>query len=141
MVIDATGMIVGRLATKVAKLALQGHKIALVNCERAVISGRQDVLLDKWHTRMLRVQPFKGPFISRMPDRFVKSIIRGMLPHGVWSEKSRGRVALSRIMCYMGIPAEFKSHKLERIQGADASAIKTKHTLTIGELTKLLRGR
>ena len=141
MVIDATGLIVGRLATKVAKLALLGNQIAVVNCEHAVFSGSQEVLISKWHTRMLRVQPFKGPYISRMPDRLVKSVIRGMLPHGKWSEKSRGRSALSRIKCYLGVPQEFKSHKFEKIEGADASNLKTTRMITVGELARLLRGR
>jgi len=140
LVIDATDMIVGRLANKVAKLALLGNEIAVVNSEKAVFSGKQHILLSKWKTRMKRVQPFKGPYIPRMADRVVKFVIRGMLPHGRWSEGSRGRMALSRIMCYISVPAEFKTAKFTKIEGADASALRTKHQMTVGELVRLMRG-
>ena len=140
IVIDATGMVLGRMANRVAKLALQGNQVAIINCENAMISGKKDVILNKWKTRMARVQPFKGPFIPRMADRIVKSVIRGMLPHGFWSEKYRGRIALSRVKCYLGVPTELKSLKIEKISGADIRDVKTKHALTVGELARLLRG-
>jgi len=140
IVIDATDMVVGRLANKVAKLALNGNEVIVINCEKAVFSGKQHILLSKWKVRMKRVQPFKGPFIPRMADRVVKFVIRGMLPHAYWSEGRRGRMALSRIMCYIGTPDEFKTAKLTKIEGADASSLKTKHQLTVGEMVRLLRG-
>lgn len=140
LVIDATGLVLGRMASKVAKLALNGNHIVIINCENAIMSGKQDIILQKWKLRMKRVQPFKGPFIPRMADRVVKFVIRGMLPHGFWSEGRRGRMALGRIMCYIGTPVEFKAHKLERIEGADASDLKTKHQLKVGEFVRLMRG-
>lgn len=139
IVIDATGMILGRLANKVAKLALEGEQVAIVNCEAAVISGKQPAILQKFKQRITRTQPFKGPFIQKMPDRMVKSVIRGMLPHAYWSEGRRGRTALSRIKCYIGVPAEFKAAKPMVVEGADAADLKTKHRLTVGKLSELLR--
>lgn len=140
IVIDATDLVVGRLANKVAKLALLGHKVAVINCEKAVFSGKQPILLAKWKVRMKRAQPFKGPFIPRMADRIMKFVIRGMLPHGYWSEGRRGRMALARVMCYIGTPEQFKTVNLTKITGADASSLYTKHMLTVGEMVRLLRG-
>src|SRR3990172_4291630 len=115
-IIDATDLVLGRLATRVAKLALSSEDVVVVNCDKAVISGKQHVVLAKFQAREKRVQPFKGPFRRRMPDRIVRSAIRGMLPHGRWSEGSRGRVALDRVKCYIGVPDEFKNQKADTIE-------------------------
>lgn len=139
--IDAAGLIVGRLATKVAKLALNGENIAIVNCENAVISGKQQMIVNHWREKEWRTQPFKGPFIAKMPDRMVKRVIRGMLPRGKSTETSRGRAALKRIMCYLGVPAEFKDKSFMKIEGADATGLKTQYQITVGELARLLKAK
>jgi large subunit ribosomal protein L13 len=139
--IDATDLIVGRMANKVAKLALEGEEIVIVNCEKAIMSGKPQMILTRYRTREKRVQPFQGPFKKRMPDRLVKFIIRGMLPRSPWTEGSRGRMALSRVKCYIGVPMEFNDKKFESVQGAEASRLKTQNHLTIGRLSQLLRGR
>jgi len=103
MIIDATNMILGRLATKVAKLALLGNEIVIINCEKAVISGKKKSIFKNYNIRKQRGIHTKGPFLPRMPDRFVKRTIRGMLPY----KKPRGRDAFKRIKCFSGVPAEF----------------------------------
>lgn len=40
-VIDAEGLILGRMATYVAKRLLKGEGIAIVNAEKAVLSGKK----------------------------------------------------------------------------------------------------
>ena len=40
-IIDAEGLIVGRMATYVAKRLLKGEIITIVNAEKAVFSGRK----------------------------------------------------------------------------------------------------
>jgi ribosomal protein L13 len=40
-VIDATGLILGRMASHIAKRLLQGEKIIVVNAEKAAISGKR----------------------------------------------------------------------------------------------------
>ena len=39
MIIDASNLILGRLATFVAKQALLGEQVFIANCEKSVISG------------------------------------------------------------------------------------------------------
>ncbi len=108
VVVDATGCVAGRLATVVAKLALEGRRVFVVNAEKAVITGDFNMVLS-WYKRKIsewrtHYNPEKrGPKIPRRPDRILKRIIRGMLPRKQW----RGRVALRRIRVYMGIPAEY----------------------------------
>lgn len=112
VVIDAENVIMGRLATFVAKKLLEGENVVVVNAEKAVITGRPDAIFDRY--KMKRnlggpMKPFKGPFHPRMPDRIVRRSIRGMLP----MKKSSGRDAYQRCMTYIGVPREFaKSEKM-----------------------------
>jgi len=108
IVIDATGCVAGRLASVVAKLALEGRRVYVVNAERAIITGDFNMILN-WYKKKLsewrtHYNPEKvGPKIPRRPDRILKRIIRGMLPRKQW----RGRMALRRIRVYMSIPPDF----------------------------------
>ncbi|MEM4263621.1 MAG: 50S ribosomal protein L13 [Candidatus Woesearchaeota archaeon] len=134
--IDAENAIIGRLGAHVAKRALLGDTVKVLNCEKAIISGRKESNVEKYHHAMKeRGRPAKGPYYSRMPDRFVRRVIRGMLPH----KKVRGRDAYSRIMCYIGIPEEFKNQKLIKIAEADISKLKAINRATVGEVCKALR--
>ena len=94
-VIDATNLIVGRLATIVSKRALLGETIDIINCEKAVLTGDRDLLLRKYREKRDRGTPLKGPFLSFLPDRFVRRIIRGMLPY----KQEKGSKAFKRVMC------------------------------------------
>ena len=103
MVIDATGLRLGRMASYVAKNLLQGRRIAIINCEKAVISGSKKDILEKYLKRLeIRGQsrPEKGPKHVRRPDRIVWYAIRGMLP----IQKYKGRQALRRLRVYIGTP-------------------------------------
>lgn len=140
-IIDASGLVLGRMASKVAKLALQGEEVRIVNCEKAVISGKKKQMLERWKTKVNWTDPHKGPFHQLMPDRFVRRVVRGMLPKKKWSEGSRGRQAFSRVMCYIGVPQELKGKETETLEGAQAVNLKTPYRITVGELTQLLRER
>lgn len=132
MIINAENLILGRTATVVAKKALLGEKIDIVNCEKAVITGTKSVTLKKYLTRRHRGQPPKGPFIPRRPDMFVRRAIRGMLPY----KQEKGEKAYKRVMCYLGIPDEFKDKKLETIQNANISKVPNLKYMSVEELCK-----
>ncbi len=134
-VIDSTNLIVGRLATQVSKRALLGEKIDIVNCEKAILTGRKESILKKYRERRDRGNPLKGPFISFMPDRFVRRIIRGMLPY----KQEKGRLAFERVMCYIGIPEKLKDKKKETIKEADVTNSKNTKFIDVDTLTKLIR--
>ncbi|MBS3147938.1 50S ribosomal protein L13 [Candidatus Woesearchaeota archaeon] len=135
--IDATNLIVGRLASYVAKQALLGATVNILNCEKAIITGSPTQVREKYyHGIFQRGQPWRGPFISRMPDRFVRRMLRGMLDHN----SPRGKNAYDRIMCYMGVPVQFKDAKLVSL-GKKSSDLPTLRYQTIGELCTSLGGR
>jgi large subunit ribosomal protein L13 len=131
--IDAENAILGRLGSRIAKRAMLGDTIKILNCEKIVISGSKENTVEKYHYLMKYMgRPVKGPYYSRMPDRFVRRILRGMLPHN----KLKGREAYRRIMCYIGVPVEFKNQKLIKIEGTDVSRLKTLKKAYVGEVCK-----
>jgi len=135
--IDATNAIAGRLASYVAKQALLGNSVNVFNCEKAVISGTPSSVREKYYYRIFKTgRVFKGPFISRMPDRFVRRMIRGMVEH----KQGRGKEAFERIMCYIGVPVEFKDRKLVKVAKQAGELPKLKY-LTVGELCTSLGGK
>lgn len=137
MIIDAKDLIVGRIATVAAKKALLGEKIDIVNCQNAIMTGRKEVLFAHYFRRRRMGLHTKGPFFDRQPDRFVRRIIRGMLPY----KQEKGKEAFKRIMCYNGIPAAFTGQKMEVIEAAHMKKIPTLHYLTIQEICRHLGGR
>jgi large subunit ribosomal protein L13 len=134
-VIDVTNSIVGRFATVVAKRALQGEKIDLVNCEKAVMTGDKVMVYRKYKELDKKGTPLKGPFLPKMPDRFVRRRIRGMLPY----KQEKGKNAFKNIMCYIEIPENLKNEKIEKIESASITKSKTFKYVTIQELCKLLK--
>ncbi|HDI72527.1 MAG TPA: 50S ribosomal protein L13 [Candidatus Altiarchaeales archaeon] len=145
MIINAEGHILGRLCTFVAKKALLGEDVIVVNAEKAVISGNKDVIfrkeLEKLKIRNLG-NPRKGPFHQKRPDRFVRRSIRGMLP---W-RKSRGREAFKRIMVYIGIPEEEirKRHNIDikKAKIEDLNEMKKDiKGITVGEVCRFIGGK
>jgi len=138
MIIDATNMITGRMASFVAKQALLGEKVDIVNCEKAIIVGSKEGVFHKyWYRARDMGGPVKGPFPSRMPDRLLRRIIRGMLP----MDTARGRSAFKRVMCYIGTLDEFKGKTTTKVPQADASRLTTLKTVTIGEICKFIGGK
>lgn len=119
MIIDANNIILGRLGTYAAKKALLGEKIDIVNCENCVITGDRDRVFKDYDRFLQMGSPAKGPFTRRMPDRFVKRAIRGMLPY----KKERGRTAFKNIKCYIGIPEDFKNQKMDTIKNANVEKV------------------
>ena len=105
-VYDAEEMIVGRLGAKVAKAALLGEKIAIINAEKAIISGDRRTIIEAFkekHNIRTSYNPRKGPFHERRPDKMLRKMIRGMLP---WP-KPRGKEAYKRIQAFIGVPDEY----------------------------------
>ena len=82
--IDGEGIILGRLASKAAKLLLEGNTVNVFNAEKIVMSGHLRFIVDKYKEKVElkdKANPEHSPYISRRSDLFVKRIIRGMLPY------------------------------------------------------------
>lgn len=136
--LDATNMIIGRLCSYAAKQALLGNTVNLFNVENAIMSGSMEYNFERYHHRIKETGQYnKGPFIPRVPDMFVKRLIRGMVPH----KRERGSEAHKRIMCYRGVPTEFKDKKLERYEPADKKRLNAVKYVTIHQLCQKLGGK
>jgi large subunit ribosomal protein L13 len=130
-IIDASGAILGRLSTHTAKRLLKGEEIAVVNSEKAIISGKKSAIKTRYKEKREVGTYRKGPFYPRMPDMIVKRTIRGMIPY----QTPHGRTAFKRLKCYIGVPKEFEGKKFESIKSAEKQPV---DFVTIGELSKSL---
>ena len=128
MIIDGKEQIVGRVAAHAANQALLGNAVDLYNCEEMVMSGPKKHIISEALRKRNMGGPRKGPFNSKMPDRYVKRIIRGMLPY----KQARGLEAFKRVRCYMGAPDS--KEKTIIVKGAHADKLPNFKYLTIGEV-------
>jgi large subunit ribosomal protein L13 len=133
MIIDGENTIFGRLATVAAKKALLGEKVDIVNCEKIVFTGKKEIILAKYDRIKKMGGPIKGPFVSINPEKFVKRIIRGMLPY----KQEKGREAFERIMCYKGVPSQFSSANLEKVSQKEIRV----NTITVAEVCNFIGGK
>lgn len=134
IVIDGKNLIVGRVATFAAKKALLNEEIKIINCEKMYVTGGKKYLVNDTHRKRVQGTWSKGPHFFRRPDRFVRRIIRGMLPH----KTSRGRDAYERVLCYIGVPPEFKNEKPITIEIANIKKIPNLRYSTVEELCKMM---
>ncbi len=134
IVVDATGLVLGRLASITAKSLLSGEEINIVNAEKAVITGQRDAIFaDYEHTRA-RGHKERGPYFPRRPEMILKRTVRGMLPY----KMRRGRDAFSRLRIYVGIPREFKGMQFEQPEGAKMRTASNNKYVELGALSKRL---
>ena len=137
MNIDGSNLILGRMSSVIAKKALLGESINIFNCESIIISGDRVMVTNQAFEQVRRGNRENGPFISRYPDRYVRRSIKRMLPF----KTKRGMAAFHRIMCYMGVPSEFRELKLETIKGAELSRLNSLKYTNIGSICKQLGGK
>jgi large subunit ribosomal protein L13 len=133
--IDGTDLILGRVASYVAKLVILGKKVALLNCNKLIITGSKQIVIDSYKDVMENVKGrHKGPFYPRKAENLVRETIAGMLP-----KTDRGRAILKNIEVYRDVPKEYAGHKMVSLEDFKKSANVTKF-VTVGELEKQLRG-
>jgi large subunit ribosomal protein L13 len=107
-VIDARDCILGRVASQVAERALDGESIAIVNAEQAVITGRENDVMDTYRKRR-DLGSDSGPYYPKRPDGIFKRAVRGMLPY----KKPHGREAFENVRVYVGNPYDEDGEILE----------------------------
>ncbi len=133
-VIDADGAILVRLASIVAKRALRGEEITIINAEKVIITGNRDWILEKYREEREKknvANPRRfGPKFPRRPDDILKRTIRKMLPY----KKEKGRTALKRVKVYVGNPLNLAAdEKISHIE-----KLTTNKYITLGEVSKHL---
>ena len=111
-VVDASGVVLGRLASQVAVLLRGKHKpvfaphvdtgdfVIVVNAEKVVLSGnkleRKRAYRHSGYPGGLRSRAY-GDLMASHPERVVEKAVRGMLP-----KNSLGRKSLRKLKVYAG---------------------------------------
>jgi large subunit ribosomal protein L13 len=133
-VVNGENLILGRMASAVAKASIRGETIAVVNCEHIILTGKRKSILEKQRSiSKRRGKPTKGPFYERRPDYYVQRTVRRMLPKG-----SRGIAAGKRIKFYISIPEELKNSKMETIDHAHVKKVLNLNYMTIGKMCTMM---
>jgi len=130
-IINAEGLIIGRMASIIAKRILNGEEITIVNAEKAVISGKRKSRVMEAKTFLEVGAPERGPFHYRRPDRIVRRTVRGMVPY----KQPKGKQAYKRLKVFIGIPAELKEQKMETLTNARVERLTCPY-FTLGEFAK-----
>jgi large subunit ribosomal protein L13 len=132
-VVDATGLVLGRAASVIAKRLLNGESIVVVNAEKAVVTGSREQVLSFYTEARARGSVRSGPHFPRYPDRIFRRTVRGMVPH----LKTRGKEAMRRLEVHIGVPAAYQG-----IAGVPVEAARPRPALrapiTLAEVTRLL---
>ena len=106
ILVDGKGAVLGRLATFVAKEALKGEEVKIVNVDKVIITGNKKTTEAEFKVKRSRVgHSQKGPKHPATSEKIVKRAIRGMLPN---HREGRGREAFKKIFCYSGVPKELE---------------------------------
>jgi large subunit ribosomal protein L13 len=135
-VVDASGLVLGRAASLIAKRLLSGETIVVVNAEKAVVSGSRTQVLAYYTAARARGSKRTGPHFPRYPDRIFRRTVRGMLPH----LKSRGKAAFRLLEVHIGTPPEYQGARAETLDAARARPT-TRPPTTLEEITRLLGAR
>lgn len=134
IVVDATGLVLGRLASVTAKKLLAGEEVRIVNAEKALVTGgKESIFAEYGHTRD-RGHKERGPYFPRRPEMILKRTVRGMLPY----KMGRGRDAFSRLRIFVGIPRELKEMQLEQPTAAKMRTESNNKYIELGALSRRL---
>lgn len=110
--VDADGLVLGRLATAVARVLRGKHKpifsphldtgdhVIVVNASKVALTGRKlDQKFHYWHTGYpdgLRRMPYRK-FLATRPERVIETAVKGMLP-----KTPLGREMFRKLRVYAG---------------------------------------
>jgi large subunit ribosomal protein L13 len=130
VVVDARDCILGRVASQVAERAMDGERVAIVNAERAVITGGRDDVMSVYRDRV-RVGSDRGPYYPKRPDGIFKRAVRGMIPY----KTTRGREAFENVRVYVGNPYDEDGEVLDETSLDRLSNIKF---VSLGEISEQL---
>ncbi|MDP3698348.1 MAG: 50S ribosomal protein L13 [Nanoarchaeota archaeon] len=135
---NGEGMILGRLAARVAKDALLGEEVSVVNCEKIMVSGARQVNFARATQKRGRYgHPHRSQTHSRLPDKWVRRSVRGMLP---WKQ-ARGKDAYQLIKCYIGVPSEFAGKEFITLTDSSVHKLPNLKYVSIREICQHIGGK
>ena len=129
--INADGLILGRMASKVAKRLLNGERVIIVNAEKVVLSGRKKSKVAEAKEFLEVGSPKRGPFHYKRPDRIMRKTIRGMLPF----KQPKGKKAYKKLKVFIGVPEDFRDQQMTTVKEAQATKLKGPY-FTLAELAR-----
>jgi len=145
VVIDATMHRLGRAASRIAKMLLNGVNVTIVNAEKAIITGKKHAILERYKfliSRRAFVSPKRGTvWYPRRPERIFWYTVYRMLPR----HNKRWKEALKRLKVYVGVPKELEKAEKTVIEDAILREPRSRsgriiRYMTLGELSKELTG-
>ncbi len=137
VIIDAEGVVVGRLASYVAKRLRGKHRadwtphidtgdhVVIINADKAVLTGNK--YTDKtyfWHTGYpggIKSRTAKDILEGRFPDRVMRKAIERMMP----KESPLARKQLAKLRVYAGTD---HPHEAQQPEVVDFASMNTKNT-------------
>jgi large subunit ribosomal protein L13 len=117
--VNADGLILGRMASVVAKKLLNGEKVIIVNSEKAIISGKKKSKVAEAKEFLEVGAPQRGPFHYRRPDRILRKTVRGMLP----IKQPKGKTALKKLKVFISVPEDLQDQQMVSIKEAQATKL------------------
>ncbi len=123
---DASGQILGRLASEIAKVLRgksnplftphldMGHYVIVVNAEKVKLSGQKSTAKSYYHHTGypggLRRVSFEK-MIREKPERVIEHAVKGMLPHNRLSRR-----LLRKLFVYRGPEHPHQAQKAEKVK-------------------------
>lgn len=129
----------GRLASKVAKMLLEGKHVVVLYAEDIIVTGTsKHSIMEKFYRRLrLRsnVNPRRhGPFIPRSPEGIFRRVVRGMLPRN----KPKGKAAYRRLKVYRGNPENIPEERLVVFEDSKRRRFSPYPYMYLKEIAKLI---
>jgi large subunit ribosomal protein L13 len=131
ILVNADGLILGRMSSLVAKKLLNGEKVIVVNAEKALISGKKKSKVAEAKEFLEVGAPLRGPFHYRRPDKILRKTVRGMLPF----KQPKGKNALKKLKVFISVPEDLKDQQMVTLEEAQAAKLKGPY-FTLAELAK-----
>ncbi len=104
----------------------------MVNAEKAVVTGRRRVTIERYKMERDVGSVRKGPRFPKEADRIFRRTVRGMLP----MKNTKGKEAYKRLRVYIGVPKDFKGKELEKLEKYQNKHVS--NVITLYEVSKEL---
>lgn len=124
-VVDAEGMVLGRMATEIARVLRGKHKseytpfvdtgdnVIVINADKIVLTGNKlDQKMYRYHTQYpggLKERTYRN-LMQRNPEKVVELAVKGMLP-----KNALGRAMYKKLKVYAGPEHGHEAQKPEKL--------------------------
>ena len=138
MIVDGSNLVMGRLASRLAKAVIKGENVVVVNSEKIVVTGNKESIIENYELRTnaaVKSNPHYGPKYERVPSKMFRRTIKGMLPQ----KKTTKLAMLKRVAVYNGVPKKLEGQKFETFE--EIKFNERNRSMTLKEIAELLGGK